>query len=522
MPVKVRCPGCEKVLNAPDAARGKAVRCPECQAKVPVPADGVGAGGVGARKSASAEESAARKKPAKRKASAEDDDFFKQLDLSKAEDHSIRLCHKCGRKLQEEDVQCPGCGLDLITGESAKERALRGPDTSAFYSVAWKDSWKFMVKNKGLVFRTLAYFTIAYTLALGFGALFFWCYNLPPKTFSGAFAIIILLTIPGWIWFLTTQVVAASREKKAKFPRIRFDFFLCTALGLKVLLWQSVFFLPVALLGGVLISILARSGQAIAGLGIAAAFYLLFGIMVPVALVHMSMPVTILAWQFWRMVPITGRVVAPAMYWCFMVFVTTLPALAVAGGVGAMYGEDTAKTLQILTQRSSNQLGRANAAYALENKIKNAPTVESIPEIPLPDLKVLIVPVLSGYLFLWLLAATVVLPMRGLGVFATFFKDRLDLITEVAERKYTYQEKKVDEDGVPIPPPKRVNAGKMMMGGVGGTIVMYVVANAILYFATGGETLLMPRRLAQLLRLAQQEFKAPAEPAPPPAAKKHY
>ncbi len=37
MAVKVRCPTCERVLNAPDAARGKAVKCPDCETKVKVP-----------------------------------------------------------------------------------------------------------------------------------------------------------------------------------------------------------------------------------------------------------------------------------------------------------------------------------------------------------------------------------------------------------------------------------------------------------------------------------------------------
>jgi len=38
MPLRVTCSGCQTVLAAPDAAVGKAVRCPKCQAVVPVPA----------------------------------------------------------------------------------------------------------------------------------------------------------------------------------------------------------------------------------------------------------------------------------------------------------------------------------------------------------------------------------------------------------------------------------------------------------------------------------------------------
>ena len=48
MPVKVRCQSCEKVFAAPDAARGKLVKCPGCEGKVKVPA------GDGAKSSAGA------------------------------------------------------------------------------------------------------------------------------------------------------------------------------------------------------------------------------------------------------------------------------------------------------------------------------------------------------------------------------------------------------------------------------------------------------------------------------------
>src|SRR5436190_213733 len=38
MPIVVTCPGCPTKLSAPDTAAGKHVRCPKCQAAVPVPA----------------------------------------------------------------------------------------------------------------------------------------------------------------------------------------------------------------------------------------------------------------------------------------------------------------------------------------------------------------------------------------------------------------------------------------------------------------------------------------------------
>jgi hypothetical protein len=39
---------------------------------------------------------------------------------------------------------------------------------------------------------------------------------------------------------------------------------------------------------------------------------------------------------------------------------------------------------------------------------------------------------------------------------------------------------------------------------VGGTLAFYVVVNVIMYFATDGESLLLPRALAQALNLVNQ------------------
>ena len=63
MPVKVRCPECQKVLTLPDQARGKTARCPDCQGRVPVP---------GAKKkpaTARPKAAAAARKPARGKVS---------------------------------------------------------------------------------------------------------------------------------------------------------------------------------------------------------------------------------------------------------------------------------------------------------------------------------------------------------------------------------------------------------------------------------------------------------------------
>jgi len=37
MPISVTCPGCDRGLKAPDSSAGRKIKCPKCNAVVPVP-----------------------------------------------------------------------------------------------------------------------------------------------------------------------------------------------------------------------------------------------------------------------------------------------------------------------------------------------------------------------------------------------------------------------------------------------------------------------------------------------------
>src|SRR5262245_47221591 len=104
MAVKLRCPGCEKVLTVPDTARGKSVKCPSCAEKISVPA---------------AKEAPTEKSPKKKAAKQDSEASLMAFDLSKAEDADARVCPKCGYDmtyLDEETTECPECGTDIATG----------------------------------------------------------------------------------------------------------------------------------------------------------------------------------------------------------------------------------------------------------------------------------------------------------------------------------------------------------------------------------------------------------------------
>ena len=137
MAVKVRCPTCEKVLNAPDSARGKAVKCPECETKVKIPA-GDSSSGTGSRTTVRRSASNAVKKPA----GSESTEFLAGLDLDKIVDTSEAMCPKCGADIPEGATECPKCGVDPNTGQlssSARKRMSRkGPEPPG----AWPHSFR--------------------------------------------------------------------------------------------------------------------------------------------------------------------------------------------------------------------------------------------------------------------------------------------------------------------------------------------------------------------------------------------
>ncbi|HSG71159.1 MAG TPA: hypothetical protein VLA12_12130, partial [Planctomycetaceae bacterium] len=81
MPVKVRCSGCKKVLNAPDKARGKTLKCPQCKTPIPIPAG--------------------KSEP---DSSQDSSEFLASLDLRSAEDHSQQVCPRCGSPSEEEET----------------------------------------------------------------------------------------------------------------------------------------------------------------------------------------------------------------------------------------------------------------------------------------------------------------------------------------------------------------------------------------------------------------------------------
>jgi DNA-directed RNA polymerase subunit M/transcription elongation factor TFIIS len=381
MPVKVRCPSCDKLLNAPDAARGKAIKCPGCETKVRVPAEGT------PKVAAKAE---------KKKDSASDSREFQAIDLSKAEESGSSLCPKCGTEIPDDAKECPKCGIDPATGQlsaAAQKRASRkGPDPALFYKTVWKDSFEFTKKNKSVVFRTAIYGVLSYSLAGFCGFMVGWCSGMPPKTFWAGIGFLAMQIFPGWLWFLTTETVKVTLPKKDNIRDLNFDLFQNVALGIKTIIWSIVFLSPITF------------------------------VMYPLAMIHMSMPVTTPGWLFPKMIPIFLRNLAPTLYWWLIVLATNSLVIIGMGVMGVVYGATLLAYLQ-----------------------------PQDPDFPIVfDWKLLIIPIVTVLFSTIAVSFTSIFQMRALGLLAYYFRERLDLITLVAEQVYVAKVIKVDKFGVPI------------------------------------------------------------------------
>lgn len=315
MPVKVRCPGCQKVLNAPDQARGKAIRCPNCEERIRVPA-GDSADAPAAKQSPQRKKPShpqKSRKPARAAATHDDDSFLSNLDLRRVEDQQVRICPKCAAEVDDEDVICPECGIDLATGELSaqekKKRSRRGPDPAEFYSNAWSESWDFLMNHKNWAVKSGLYWTLFFMLFLNASFMFSWVDRPPPKAFWFFLSSLFLMGIAGWYWFLSIEIITLTLARKKRIKRLDFDFFSCIALGFKAFAWPYIMLIPVFWFPPL---------------------WILPALAFPVAMIHFSMPYTYKAWLPWDLLKIFAKNAAPTLYWQMMALAVNLILYCVA------------------------------------------------------------------------------------------------------------------------------------------------------------------------------------------------
>ncbi len=342
MPVKLRCRGCEKVLSAPDKARGKVIQCPQCGTKLKVPA-GDGAPAKAAKAAAPQATDTA--------------DFLARVDLSQAEDAEERICPYCAAEMEEEQSVCHSCGMNVETGrmdaKEAKKRARKGPDPGLFYSKAWSESFAFLKEHWRLAVRTGSYWTVFMVMNAACQFMVMYCQTGPPKFFWFCMTVLTQLGALGWYWTLTFKIIESTMTRDEKLlERVHFDAFQTIALGLRALLWPWImllpFFpliLPLAMVTGASGALMGGDAAAITGaLGFLAVLgaCALFPVFVyPLAMVHMTQQYTYKAWILWEMLKVALRNMGPAFYFWIIAIAVSIPLAVIVVPLAFVMGLDS-------------------------------------------------------------------------------------------------------------------------------------------------------------------------------------
>ena len=479
MPIKVRCKECNASFSVKDEAAGKRVRCKACSAPVKVPSG------------------QPKKKRRSSSDSADTDDFLASFDIDKIEDKESKICPRCGYDVDEDDIECPKCGVDLSTGRMSeatrRKRKRKGPAVEEFYSKSWGDAFRFLGNHKGLAIKTAIYSVIASILFFCSIFMMFWCHRTPPRAFWGFIAFVSIMAIPGWIWFIQTEVVRFALQKKDKLKRINFDFFLCSALGIKFILWTILFSLPAqAIFGSMGYYYISNGSTPVGAILIAVGFIPTF-LMFPLAMPHMTMVDTSPGWMPNKLGKVFLVLFKPAIFWCFVFLITNLPAIGCLAGIGAVYSNDLNKFFSNVRYNSAVAADNAAKEWADENKIKDFQEGPMVGKTPVElEPKVLIVPSILWFVACLFYAPAMIYNARVNGLLALHSKPDLGLITKTQETKYVSKAER-EQTGPPTP------RWKLATGGIGIGLVIGIV----LFFLVPYLPVLLIRVLIGIITFAQ-------------------
>jgi len=326
---KIRCSGCETVLNAPDKARGKVIACPKCGTKLKVPAGEAGA--------------VAPPKPVKKAVEKESTVDFGNLDLDRLQQEAEGggVCPYCAAELNPEDPVCRNCGMNVEKGQmdarEQRRRTLKGLDPNLLYTSAWKESLEFLKENLALAVQTGGIWALFATMnATCTYMSLVYCKNWPTKTFWGGLAIISSLGIAGWFLTLVMAIISTSIVKeKFRSDRFYFDFFKAASAGGRVIFWPMVVigpFLPLLLLFylWMLLNHPDRATDPGFVVGLIGATLALPILVLPIALVHMTTKHPYKAWIMWELLKLFAKNAGATLYFLFVSVMAFLPALGVA------------------------------------------------------------------------------------------------------------------------------------------------------------------------------------------------
>lgn len=458
MPVKVRCKGCQKVLNAPDKARGKVIQCPECGTKLKIPA-GDGGGSSATPKAA----------PKKKPVGGDSAEFLAGLNVDQleAEHGDEKVCPYCAADLDPEDPVCRSCGMNTATGQmdtkEAKKRARKGADPALFYNKAWSDSWEFLSQYWRLGLRTSLIWTVFLTVVLT--CIFLartWVFTGAPDEaaaqvlhgeeapaayspwtspgffFYAGLAAVFFLGIPGWYWSLSLKIIDATMSREQiKEDRIQYDMFESVALGFRLIFWPLVIMMPVlpiylafAFVFGVLAAIRAMETGAPPTTGVLILIVSIFGLpylFYPQAMIHMSVRHRFKAWILWDQVVIFFRNAGATLYWWVVAIAVFLPAIVILTLLALNLEGMFAWTYEKLDAIAAWMFG-----FIMDvNSPEDRPLFYTI-------LFSAFLPVAFGIIaapFAFLIGFPAVFMMRVTGLYGFYRRETLELVTHVKENQ---------------------------------------------------------------------------------------
>jgi hypothetical protein len=437
MPVKVRCPECEKVLNAPDRARGKAIKCSQCGSAVRVP--------VG---------KAAAAKPAKKVAAPPPSSsmMIANLDLDRLEDTQTRICPKCGVEVGPEDIECPECHVILETGllsdEKKADLSRKGPNPKLYYKEFFKDGKEFWKTEKRLSFRLATSWIVFSSLSVCSMFLSLWAIKPLVRDFWMFLATITLLIPPGLTWSLHITIIDATMRKKKKLGKYTFDKFLGAAVALKLITWFLDIAAPIHI-AAIVFLVLASRGMPVALLvagALEVAAFAFASLLFPIASVHMAMPVTIRGWLLNKLSKPFFRTIPAVAYWCFFFYLTLLVPIACLAVGGVFSAKGIGELMEIANENTEifdakAQIDRIPKGKEVPQELQQYIRIKERPKNYTPLLLPSILFVVGAGVF----GMTAVFSMRTNGLYGRYFMDRLDLETMLTEVVYVPKAKNLGE-----------------------------------------------------------------------------
>ncbi|MBM4074264.1 MAG: hypothetical protein FJ267_01310 [Planctomycetes bacterium] len=466
MPVKVRCSNCEKVLAVPDSARGKAVKCPNCLNRIAIPADDGGSPSKSdsATKQKATERTQSPKKSEKKRSESkparpvDSESALLHVDMRRMEDVSARICPKCGHDMkyqEEDDSECPKCGYDTEVGglgKIAQKKQMKGPDPADFYPGLAKRAWAFVKKNMAMAWKTDLYICLCLVLSMFCAFMYRWLGAWPPKAFFLLCFAVSFLVIPGWLWLLNVEVVKLSMEKKEKFKRFNFDFFLSSASGLVFIGWYLAVGLPIVFIPGLITKILfpyagvhPLVGAAIMGVASIPVIMLL-----PITMSHLAMPVTTPGFMVWKLIPALKAAFKPILVWFMWFFLGMLPFMAVAGVIVAVWGSEMNDIAMTMEGNGEIYRAKLDAEYADKGKKREAAEkrAKELGEPVEVNFTPLIGPAIITVLMVLPVGFISLFLMRINGLLTYHNKNSLGLVDMKKEYKYVAKKGQGEDDDV--------------------------------------------------------------------------